>query len=78
MIGRCTHTYTHVCVNMCIYTVNPRKLEHGFRKISVGFPILYFKGMWLTMFQLSGFHCIYIHIYIYIYESIYMGVYIYT
>ena len=23
----------------------------------LGFPILYFKGMRLLMFQLSGFHC---------------------
>ena len=23
----------------------------------LGFPILYFKGMRLTMFQLSGFYC---------------------
>ena len=24
----------------------------------LGFPLLYFKGMRLIMFQLSGFHCI--------------------
>ena len=37
--------------------VNPRKLEHGFRMIHGGFPILYFKSMRLMMFQLSGFYC---------------------
>ena len=37
------------------YTVDPRKLEHGFRRISVGSPIPYLKGMRILMFQLSGF-----------------------
>ena len=38
------------------FTANPRKLEHGFRGFMLGFPILYFKGMRLMMFQLSGFY----------------------
>ena len=42
---------------MGLNTVNTRKLEHGFRGLVLGFPILYFKGMRLLMFQLSGFHC---------------------
>ena len=37
--------------------VNPRKLEHRSRTIHAGIPILYFKGMRLMMFQLSGFYC---------------------
>ena len=31
--------------------MNPRKLEHG-----LGSPILYLKGMRISMFQLSGFY----------------------
>ena len=38
-------------------TVNPRKLEHGFRMILTGIPILGLKGMRIMMFQLSGFYC---------------------
>ena len=38
--------------------VNPRKLEHGFRRSSARIPILYVKGMRIMMFQLSGF-CFY-------------------
>ena len=37
-------------------TVNPRKLEHGFRRICARIPILYLKGMRILMFQLSGFY----------------------
>ena len=29
----------------------------GLGGLVLGFPILYFKGMRLLMFQLSGFHC---------------------
>ena len=37
--------------------MNSRKLEHRFRMIHAGIPftLLYFKGMRLMMFQLSGF-----------------------
>ena len=38
--------------------VNPRKLEHGFRMINAGIPILYLKGMRAIIFQLSGFYYI--------------------
>ena len=37
-------------------TVDPRKLEHGLRRISARIPILYLKGMRIMMFQLSGFY----------------------
>ena len=37
--------------------MNPRKLEHQFRMIHAGIPLLYFKGMRLMMFQLSSFYC---------------------
>ena len=36
--------------------MNPRKLEHGFRMISAGIPILHLNGMRNMMFQLSGFY----------------------
>ena len=34
------------------FTANPRKLEHGFRRIGARI-----KGMRTMMFQLSGFYC---------------------
>ena len=40
-----------------MFTANPRKLEHGFRRIRARIP--YFtliKGMRRMMFQLSGFY----------------------
>ena len=41
-----------------LLTVEDRKLEHGFRRIHAVIPYtLYFKGMRLMMFQLSGFYC---------------------
>ena len=37
--------------------VNPRKLEHGFRKISARIPYkIFLKGMRRMMFKLSGFY----------------------
>ena len=36
--------------------MNSKHLEHGFRMISAGIPLLT-KGMKLTMFPLSGFFC---------------------
>ena len=39
------------------FTVEARKLEHGFRRISARIPILYLKGLRIMMFQLSGFYC---------------------
>ena len=39
--------------------MNPRKLEHGFRRISARIPLyLTLRGMRIMMFQLSGFYCI--------------------
>ena len=38
------------------YTVEARKLEHGFRRISARILILYLKGMRMMMFQLSGYY----------------------
>ena len=37
--------------------MNPRKLEHGFRMISAGIPLLYLESRRLVVFQLSGFYC---------------------
>ena len=34
---------------------NPRKLEHGFRRIGAG--SLLYKGLRILMFQLSGVYC---------------------
>ena len=38
-------------------TVEARKLEHGFRRISARILILYLKRMRIVMFQLSGYYC---------------------
>ena len=37
-------------------TVDPRKLEHGLRRISARIPYTLPKGMRIMMFQLSGFY----------------------
>ena len=29
---------TNMCTHMCVYIVDPRKLEHGFRRISARIP----------------------------------------
>ena len=47
----------------------------------LGFPLLYFKGMRLMMFQLSSFYCVYIYMHLYICTYVYMytciNVYVY-
>ena len=41
------------CCSCCGPRVNPRKVEHGFRRIRARIPyILYLKGMRVRMFQL--------------------------
>ena len=41
---------------MHVYTVNPRKLEQGFRRIGARIPYAFPEGMKILMFQLSGFY----------------------
>ena len=49
------YIYMYICIRRC--TVDPRKLEHGFRRLCARIPnILYLKGMRILMFQLSGFY----------------------
>ena len=67
------YIYMYICIRRC--TVDPRKLEHGFRRLCARIPnILYLKGMRILMFQLSGFYyrCRCIYEYEFDYVSIHM------
>ena len=69
----CVYIYMYICIRRC--TVDPRKLEHGFRRLCARIPnILYLKGMRILMFQLSGFYyrCRCIYEYEFDYVSIHM------